>query len=248
MRTSIRAALAVASAAAVMVGTASTAMADSATVKDKRYDVLVAQSPGSVLKLASGGTYQQAIKASQIDAKELKVNHGKDFVSVRVNMNRLGENSVISGAIKLNGGVDEDAYFYAGFDGDEVYAQAYLDNDSGYCTSNGQGSGGIKTAGDDGANGFVQLYIPRSCLGSPNTLKAAAASLNGFFIDLSSEEAKAQAKAAFSNPAELVNRAGAAKVDPDANFFVDPINSKYTGNGSRNAEGAVQYTPWLSRN
>ncbi|MEV7396183.1 hypothetical protein [Aeromicrobium sp. NPDC092404] len=244
MRHTIRVALVAATASAALIGSAATATAESAAVDDKRYDVLYTSDPEEGrLKLASQGTYQEAITGGSIDAKSLKANHGKEFLSIRVDLHRLGSDyGTVGGSIKLNGGVDEDANFTAGVEGDEAWAEVYpseTSNSDTYCAS-WSSTGRVKASGKAGVGGYVQLYIPRSCLGNPNQVRVGAASfMYPFLVDAARKGATVRQQAQASRE---------ALVEDGPNFYVDPISAKYYGAGSRDAAQVIQLTPWLSRN
>lgn len=241
MRPTIRVALVAAAASAVLVGSAATAMADSASVDDKRYDVLVTDGPDSPTTLASKGTYAQRIASSNIDVNNLSVNHGKDFVSIRVNLHRLAVGSQVGGNIRVNGGLDDEFQFFVapGLEGDIVGAVfpagGILPLDAEGCFTEAS-SNRLRGSSKTGADGYVQLYIPRACLGNPSYVRLSAAS---FYYDGSpvitsmSKLAKAQARIA---------------AEPTDSFYIDPVNPTYYGAGTKDLLRVGQLTPWLARN
>ncbi|KRC63522.1 hypothetical protein ASE12_01330 [Aeromicrobium sp. Root236] len=223
---------------AVLLGSASTAMADSGTVNDKRYDVLVGNFDDSSTFLASEGTYHQRLVASYVDAKSLTVNHGKDFVSVRINMNKLGEGTFSSTLIKINGGTADDYQLIAASDGEgglyaatvpagvvtpsSAVAPAAGDTECSTESTTGKITGSTKT----GSNGYLQVYIPRACLDLPKYLRAGGTT-QYYDLPVNINSVKSLQKVATA-------------AEADGNTYSDPINSKYFG--------APQYTSWLARN
>ena len=217
---------------AVVLGSASTAMADSGTINDKRYDVLVGNLENSSTFLASEGSYHQRVTAGYVDAKNLTVNHGKSFVSVRINMNKLGDGAFTTTLIKINGGTADDYQLIAAPNGSGgLYAATVPagldiamagDTECSTESSTGKITGSTKT----GSNGYLQVYIPRACLDLPKYVRAGgAAAYYDFQPDITSVKSLQKvAKAA----------------EDENNIYSDPINAKYFG--------APQYTSWLARN
>ena len=177
MRSTTRLATVAAAAAALLLGSAAVASAQSTTIDDKRYDVLV-QSTGT---LASKGTYAQRVASSNADVDKIAVNHGTGFVSVRVTMHKLvvDEDSYTYSAIKTNTGDAVDFELQVQPDGRGGIA-GVVQGDGGYCATDGLGlTGSSKT----GVNGFVLVYIPRSCLANPTSVRVGGF---GYFADFAS--------------------------------------------------------------
>ena len=222
MRPLTRAAAVTAAAAALTLGTATTALAASGTIDDKRYDVLMDEN-----KPASQGTYAQRVASSNIDVDKMTVNHGKAFVSIRINLHKLSNPAVAFGEIPVNGGFEEDFFFAAsanpegGLDA-AVYNEG--EGDSEGCTTESE-TGRIQGDAKTGTNGFLQLYIPRACLDNPRYARVGAA---GVFLDFGdiwmpdNKESLAKAQA-----------------EPTNQAYADPINEKYFGFN--------QFTSWLAK-
>ena len=220
---------------AVVLGSASTAMADSGTINDKRYDVFVSDSD-DLGSPASDGTYHQRVTAGYVDAKNLSVNHGKDFVAVRLNMNKLGEGVFIAAAVKVNGGTADDYQLYAAADGmGGIYAES-APGDSvpavapPVICSSAPSTNRIKGTSKTGTNGYIQLYVPRACFASPKHVRLGATTR---FFEFGGAPTVA--------PSSLKQfRKGVKSTLVDETSYADPINSKYFG--------APEYTSWLARN
>ena len=222
MRSLTRLAAVTAAAAALTLGTATTALAASGTIDDKRYDVLMGENT-----LASSGTYAQRVASSNIDADKMVVNHGTNFVSLRVNFHKLDDQAVVYGELPVNGGFEDDYYFAAGPDGEGgleagVYSEG--EGEGGGCVTDSE-TGAITGSAKAGTSGFIQLYIPRACLENPRYVRVGAA---GVFFDYGE---------IFSagDPSSLAK----AQAEPTNEIYVDPINAKYFGFNP--------YTSWLKR-
>jgi hypothetical protein len=235
MRTPTRFLALGASVAAVLIGSASTAMADSQTIKDKRYDVLVGHSLDGPFARANTGTYHQHITSSTLDAKKLRVNYGKDFVSLRLDLHRFTELDYALFKVKLNGGPETDYYvwaspLYGANDGSivaDALPSAVDDPDSLFCASDRPGPR-IRGSATLGKNGYLQVYVPRACFENPKLISVNA-------MTIFEDGVGARHAAASMRP-----MARAAAADPDAITYVDPVATK--------AYFTPKYTRWLARN
>ena len=224
MRSTTRLAAVAAAAVAMLVGSAGTALAQSTSLDDKRYDVLLGDD-----SLASKGTYAERVAASGVDVDKITINHGTNFVSIRVNLHKLAEDAYVIGAVPINGGDTIDFQFGVEADGGGgIFGVTYPGEDSGrstFCEVGGS-SNALKGTSKVGTNGFIQLYVPRACFDNPKALRGAGVSV---FEDYANEQAR------FTSP-EAVKKAAAAPTDEE---YVDPISPRYVRE--------ALFTKWLTR-
>ena len=226
MRTTVRLAAVTAAAAAVLVGSASTALAQSGSVDDKRYDVLI----GPDGQRASTGTYAERVASSGIDVDRLTVNHGTNFVSIRATFHKLVNRDVgMFGDILVNGGPESDGAFEIGTNGEGGIAGGAGTGGS-ECTTTSQ-TGRITGSIKFGTNGYIQAYIPRACLGNATSLRIKGA---GAFYDYG------QLGKGGSQDLAAPGALARVQADPTERFYFDPVNPRYYG--------AASLTPSLSRN
>ena len=169
-----------AASVALLLGSAATASAQSTVIDDKRYDVYLDDGTR-----ATGGTYAQRVAASNIDVDKLTVNHGTNFVSIRVAAHKLGVDSLVTGNVRVNGGGDADfeVWFQPGPGGTVeggTRTAGEESSDDTFCSTGG-GAGSITGSTKTGPGGFLQLYVPRSCFDNPKSLRLGlSANYNDF--------------------------------------------------------------------
>ncbi|MEV7397787.1 hypothetical protein [Aeromicrobium sp. NPDC092404] len=225
MRHTTRILAAGAVAATVLLASAGTATAGSDSIDDKRYDTLVTTDLGNTGgTLASKGTYAQRVAGGKLDIDKMTVNHGKEFVSVRVTFHHLHENAYVGGSVKVNGGTAEDFYFYGAPYLGGIQAESGPSGlESGTGCSSTTDTKKIQGSSKIGKGGFIQLYIPRSCFDNPKYVKVGASSIHYPNVLLATNKKK------LSSIAKMA----------DEEHYYDPVNSAYFG--------ALEYTSWLAR-
>ncbi|KQX76107.1 MULTISPECIES: hypothetical protein [Aeromicrobium] len=160
MRTSARVAATLLTTTVVIGGTATSAFAQAATVKDRSADVIsyadLNDEQGTVLGKADS-------VASGADIRSLKVDHGKKKVTVTLKFADLKSTTAISVGFRPNSKSRPDRVLVnTGRKSGEVYSI----NGKVRCAAP------LKTK--LGKGGYVKATIKRSCLGTPKKLKVTA--------------------------------------------------------------------------
>ena len=142
-----------------VLGTSTAAQAQSATIKDKRADVLRFESieSDSYTRLGSA-----ASKKSGVDAKSVRFDHGRKNVTITVKFSRLKSGSTIYAEL-FRAGKKKPSFELYGYDkqGGEVYNA----RDKKVCNA--------KVRTSNGKNGSIKVTVRRSCLGDPAKLRIA---------------------------------------------------------------------------
>lgn len=162
MRTSARVAATLLTATVVIGGTATSASAQAATVKDKSADVISYADENDEQGTVLG--YSASV-ASGVDIRSLKVDHGKKKVTVTLKFSNL--KSTTSASIVFRPGNKRQpnrVLVNTGRKSGEVYDLKYKVR----CA--------VPLKTKLGKGGYVKATIKRSCLGSPKKLKVTASS------------------------------------------------------------------------
>lgn len=145
----------------IVVGSASSAFAESTTVKDKASDVISFADQTSDTRGTQLG-YAESI-ASGIDIRSLRVKHTKKSVALRVKFSNLSGESLPIMGLRLNGASAPTRFVVVA---DNTKAKVVNTQGTRRCHA--------PMTVRVGSRGYVDVVIARSCLGNPNRLKASA--------------------------------------------------------------------------
>lgn len=161
MRTTARIAAAVLSTT-IVVGSVTSAFAETATVKDKASDVIAYAHETDETGVVLG--YADSI-ASGADIRSLKVDHGKKKVTVTVKFAELKSGVYVSVAFRPGSKALPDRFLVnTGSKSGEVYDQ----KDKARCA--------VPLTTKLGKGGMIKATVKRSCLGDPKKIKVFASS------------------------------------------------------------------------
>jgi hypothetical protein len=161
MRTTARITAAILSTT-IVVGSATSAVAETATVKDRASDVVAYANETDETGVVLG--YADSI-ASGADIRSLKVDHAKKKVTVTLRFAELKSGVYVSVAFRPSGKSQPSRFLVnTGHKSGEVYDQ----KDKARCA--------VPLTTKLGKGGTIKATVKRSCLGDPKKIKAFASS------------------------------------------------------------------------
>lgn len=174
MRTTTRAAAAVLTTAVVVAGTATSASAQSTTIKDRATDVVstsLSLTDDVDLDLDDKGTpltYAESL-ASGVDIRSMRVSHGKQTVGLTLRFSNLGRGAQTIVAFRLDGRSQPERVLVS-----TSSRSARILKDDGKADKDCRVPLTTKT----GRNGYIRAVIDRSCLDDTRRIKVSSASVS----------------------------------------------------------------------
>jgi Flp pilus assembly secretin CpaC len=168
MRTTARVAAALLSTTIVVGGTATTAFAQSSTVKDRASDVVSSDLTlvgEEVQEQESVLSYRSSI-ASGVDLRSMRVSHGEKTVTVTLRFAELRRDAIAVVAFRLDGDAEPERILT---NTSRRWGRVSDVDDKKKCT--------VPIQTKTGPKGTIRATIKRSCLGDPKRLKATAVSV-----------------------------------------------------------------------
>jgi hypothetical protein len=170
MRTTARVAAALLSTTIVVGGTATTAFAQSTTVKDKASDVLSFTGPAD--ERGTQLSYSES-NASGVDLRSLRVKHTKKSVAVSLTFSNLDYATTAIVSLRVDGKSEPSRFL---LNSDDKTGTVLNTQGKKRCT--------VPVTHRYGNRGSIHAVIKRSCLGTPDRVKATAfAAEQGYFAD-----------------------------------------------------------------
>lgn len=170
MRTTARLAAAMLTTTIVVGGTATSAFAESTTLKDKASDVLALADQND--ERGTQLSYSES-NASGLDLRSLRVKHTKKSVAINVKFSNLDYATTVVVSLRVDGKSSPSRFLFN------------TEDDRGtVLNTQGKTRCRVPVTHRYGRSGTVNAVIKRSCLGTPQRVKATAFSADqGYFAD-----------------------------------------------------------------